>query len=276
MNYKYSVLMSVYFKEKSEYLDLSIESMLNQSVFPDEFIIVKDGVLPDSLNEVIDKYKHQYPRLFTIIINKTNIGLGPSLRRGVLCSRNEIIARMDSDDISKSDRIEKQLEVLNCNPNIGIVGCFEAEFIDTADNIVSVHKVPQNNVEIRHFMKRRCGLLHPTVIFKKHDVISSGNYQSCNYYPLYEDYDLFVRMLFDNNVKAYNLQDSLYLMRTDSHFYERRGGFKYALTAIRFKWHLYKKNISNFVDFVISGLGQAFVCVVPNKLRKLIYLKLLR
>ena len=83
-------------------------------------------------------------------------------------------------------------------------------------------------------------------------------------------------MIFDAKVKCYNIQECLYYIRTSEDFYERRGGKKYAKTVLRFKWHLFKKGHMSFIDFCVSGLGQAFVCVLPNKVRKLIYMKLLR
>ena len=125
-------------------------------------------------------------------------------------------------------------------------------------------------------MRRRCAVLHPTVIFKKSEVIRAGNYQETSFYAVYEDYDLFARMIFDAKVKCYNIQECLYYIRTSEDFYERRGGKKYAKTVLRFKWHLFKKGHMSFIDFCVSGLGQAFVCVLPNKVRKLIYMKLLR
>ena len=97
-NLKYTVLMSVYYKEKPEYLSLSIESMLNQTVKPDEFIIVKDGPLTTELDEVINNFVTAYPKMFNIIVNETNLGLGPALAKGIENSKNELIARMDSDD----------------------------------------------------------------------------------------------------------------------------------------------------------------------------------
>lgn len=276
MTEKYSVLMSVYYKEKPEYLKLAIQSMLNQTVKADEFILVKDGPLTAELDAVINEYVESNPGIFTIIANPTNLGLGPALRKGVIAARNELIARMDSDDYVVHERCEKQLKVFENNPKLGMVGSFEAEFIDSIDNVVSIHKVPENNQEIYQFMRRRCAVLHPTVFFKKSEVMRAGNYQETSFYAVYEDYDLFARMIFDAKVKCYNIQECLYYIRTSEDFYERRGGRKYAKTVLRFKWYLFKKGHMSFVDFCISGLGQAFVCVLPNKVRKTFYMKLLR
>lgn len=268
--------MSVYYKEKPEYLKLAIQSMLDQSIKADEFIIVKDGQLTNELDLVINKFVDDNPGLFTIIANPTNLGLGPALRKGVIASRNELIVRMDSDDYVVPERCEMQLKVFEQNPELGMVGSFEAEFIDSIDNVVSIHRVPENNQDILDFMRRRCAVLHPTVVFKKSQVIKAGNYQATSFYALYEDYDLFARMIYDTEVKCYNIQKPLYYIRTSEDFYERRGGKKYAKTVLRFKWHLFKKRYMSLADFCISGLGQALVCVLPNKVRKMFYLKFLR
>ena len=272
-NSKYTVLMSVYYKEKPEYLSLSIESMLNQTVKPDEFIIVKDGPLTTELDEVINNFVTAYPKTFNIIVNETNLGLGPALAKGIENSKNELIARMDSDDYVVSTRCEKQLEKFREDPKLGMVGSYEAEFVDTVDNVISIHRVPSENDEIERFMHRRCSVLHPTVMYKKSAVLKSGNYQSV---LLYEDYDLFARMVLEYHIKSYNIPEPLYYIRTSEDFFKRRGGIKYAKTVLKFKWGQYRKGYMSLMDFCISGLGQAFVCVLPNSLRKSFYMKFLR
>lgn len=272
-NSKYTVLMSVYYKEKPEYLSLSIESMLNQTVKPDEFIIVKDGPLTTELDEVINNFVTAYPKTFNIIVNETNLGLGPALAKGIENSKNELIARMDSDDYVVSTRCERQLEKFREDPKLGMVGSYEAEFVDDIDNVISIHRVSSENDEIERFMHRRCSVLHPTVMYKKSAVLKSGNYQSV---LLYEDYDLFARMVLEYHIKSYNIPEPLYYIRTSEDFFKRRGGIKYAKTVLKFKWGQYRKGYMSLMDFCISGLGQAFVCVLPNSLRKIFYMKFLR
>ncbi|MGL6200640.1 MAG: glycosyltransferase [Lachnospiraceae bacterium] len=270
---KYTVLMSVYKKEKKEYLEKSIQSMLNQTIPPDEFVIVKDGPLTIDLDTVIDSFCAKYPSLFKILENKMNLGLGPALAKGINASRNELIERMDSDDISVVNRCERQLEIFKRNPGIEMIGSFEAEFIGDIDNVISIHRVPENNDEIKKFMRRRCAILHPTVMYKKSAVLKSGNYRSV---PLYEDYDLFARMVLEYNVQSYNIQDNLYYIRTSEDFFKRRGGVGYAKTVLKFKWGQYKKGYMSLADFCISGLGQAIVCIIPNSMRKMVYVRFLR
>ena len=94
---KYSVLMSLYKKEHPEYLRLALDSMINQTVRPDEIVLVEDGPLTDELYAVVEEYK---PHLH-IVINKKNLGLGLALNEGLKACSNELVARMDTDDISK-------------------------------------------------------------------------------------------------------------------------------------------------------------------------------
>ena len=116
----YSVLMSVYDKEKPEYLKQSIESMLNQTVKPEQFVVVEDGALNKSLSDIIDKYKADFNELFTIVKLQVNGGLGNALNQGLKACRNELVARMDSDDISLPRRCEKELKLFLDNPELSI------------------------------------------------------------------------------------------------------------------------------------------------------------
>ena len=122
-------------------------------------------------------------------------------------------------------------------------------------------------------MRRRCSLLHPTVIYKKSAVIKSGNYHDVR---LFEDYDLFMRMIIEHNCKGDNVPQALYDMRVNDDFYIRRGGFKYMKTIVKFKKEQRKKGYMSRKDYIISCWTQRIVCLMPNKMRKWFYLKYLR
>lgn len=269
----YSVLMSVYYKEKPEWLKASIESMLAQTVKAEEFCLVKDGPLTKKLDEIINHYKEQYPQLFTIITLEHNQGLGPALSEGVKKCRNEVIIRMDSDDYSVPERCEKLLMHLETHPELDIIGSFEVEFAEDLNNPVAIHKVPELSEQIRVFMKRRCALLHPTVLYKKSFIIHCGNYRNVH---LYEDYDLFMRAVLEYHAKCHNIQENLYYIRVNDSFFRRRGGILYMKTAVKFKWNQHRKGYISAKDFMISAGAQAVVCLLPNMVRKWVYLKFLR
>ena len=122
MEQKYSVLMSVYINEKPDRFVQAVNSMLEQTVSPDQVVIVQDGPVSDVLKVVLEQYQNEYPDLITVLVNEQNLGLGPSLNRGLLECRNELIARMDSDDVSRKDRIEKQLKMFEENESLSICG----------------------------------------------------------------------------------------------------------------------------------------------------------
>lgn len=269
----YSVLMSVYYKEKPEWLRISLDSMMQQTLPTNDFVIVEDGPLTKELDIVIEEFISKYDNVFHIVKLEKNRGLGLALREGIQYCKNELVVRMDSDDYSVPERCEKLLSVYKNNQELDIIGSFEAEFEDDSMNVVAVHKVPESSEEIFTFMKKRCALLHPTVMFKKSAVIKSGNYRDVR---LYEDYDLFMRMVVEYQCKAYNIQENLYYIRINEAFYDRRGGWNYLKTAVKFKYkQLKQKNISK-IDFVISAGGQAVVCLMPNKMRRWFYMKFLR
>lgn len=143
---KFSVLISVYQNEKTEYLKQALESILNQTLSPNEIVIVKDGRLPDDLNTVIDEYRQRKQDLFKILAFDQNRGLGLALRDGVLACSHEYIARMDSDDICEPTRFERQIQYLKENSHIALLGTWIKEFSldlhtpDTATDLPCTHQ----------------------------------------------------------------------------------------------------------------------------------------
>lgn len=268
----YTVLMSVYKKEKPEWLETSIKSMLDQTEKPNEFLIIEDGPLTIELENVINKYFELFPTLFKVIKIKENGGLGPALNLGVINSKNEIIVRMDSDDYSIPTRCERELDIIRNNKDIDIIGSCVGEFVDRPENVISYRNVPETHKEILNFSKRRNPFAHPSVLVKKSKIIAAGNYQS---YPYCEDYDLWTRMI-QNGAKCYNIQSNLVFMRISADFYARRGGVKYLKSILKFKKELYNKKYCSLKDYIISSFASAVVCVMPNKIRDLVYKKMLR
>lgn len=264
--------MSVYIKENPEYLKLAIESIINQTVKPDEIILIEDGKLTDELDSVIEKFVQQYSGLFTIIKFKENKGLGKALEEGVLICKNELIARMDTDDICKPDRFEKQISCFKDNPYLDIVGSYIKEFQGDIDNVVSVRKVPSNDNEIKAFAKKRNPFNHMTVMFKKSSVINSGNYKE---FLWNEDYYLWVRMIL-NNCNMYNIPENLVYARVDNGMYERRGGIKYARIDYKLQHEYYMLGFLDKYEFIKNFILRSSIRLVPNKLRKFIYINLLR
>ena len=172
----YSVLMSVYKNEKADYLRIAMNSMWNQTVVTNDFVLICDGPLTDELDEVIKDMQLLHPDELHVIRLKQNRGLGRALRAGVLECKNELIARMDSDDISRPNRCEKELEVFASDPEISIVSTALEEFNEIEEGetvpktVTAVRAVPETHEEIYAFAKKRCPFNHPVVMYRKKDV----------------------------------------------------------------------------------------------------------
>lgn len=264
---EYSVLMSVYMKEKAEFLKAAVESMLNQTICTNDFVIICDGPLTKELDDVISRYKEENPDLFQIVRLKTNQGLGNALRIGVEVCKNELIARMDSDDISCHDRCEKQLEMFKCNDKLCLCSGFVKEFIENQDDALKIKKVPLNNADIYKYAKKRNPINHMAVMFKKSKVLEAGNYIELN---LGEDYYLWVRMLY-KGFEVANIGDILVYARTGSSMYKRRGGRAYVRKMIKVQTVFLKLGFINQKEYLINCLFRSIVGYMPNYFRRLIY-----
>lgn len=260
--------MSVYFKEKPNNLKQAMESMRNQTVPTNDFVLVCDGKLTQELDEVIAEEQKKFGPVLNVKRLMINSGLGNALNIGLKECKNELVARMDSDDLSRNDRCEKQLRLFSENPDISLSSGTISEFVDSPKNPIGQRKLPITNKEIRKFSRKRNPMNHPCVMFRKSAVIKSGGYKET--YHLFEDYYLWIRML-QNNYIAYNLPDVLLDMRTPSDMYMRRGGNKYAKDMLEFhKWML-RNNWSNKGNFLSGAVPHAMVCILPNGFRRVIY-----
>lgn len=220
----FTVITSVYRNDKPEFVRVALDSMLvGQTIKPTEILLVRDGVVPSELENVLEEYETAYPKIMHIIRLKKNGGLGKALKLGVENAKYEIVARMDSDDICLPYRFEKQLRYMERHPECDIIGGQMTEFIGDADNIVGKRVVPESNENIYKYMKSRCALNHVTVMFRKEAVLKVGNYQDWFWN---EDYYLWVRMMMAKCVFA-NLPDVLVNVRSGEDQYARRGGMKY-------------------------------------------------
>ena len=269
---KFSVLMSVYKNEKPEYFREAIDSIVKQTLIPNEIVIVKDGLLTKELDKVIEEYKELYEELFKIVAFKENRGLGLALRDGVLACKYEYVARMDTDDIAKSDRFERQIKFLEEHSEVALLGSYSKEFDTDYDNPYATMKLPCTHSEILRFARKRNPFRHPTVIFKKSVVLECGNYRE---FLWFEDYDLFVRIMNKGHQVA-NINDFLVYVRADNDQFARRGGWTYLKQDLRFQRYLYNCEFITLTQFVKNNIIRCIVRLLPNVIRVFIYKKFLR
>lgn len=266
---KFSVLMSIYCKEKPEYLQASLDSVINSSYKPTEIIIVEDGPLTNELYDVLDRYT----MLKRIKLNK-NMGLGVALNKGIEMVQTDLIARMDTDDICDVNRFKIQISRFMSNPKLILIGSNVSEFEDNPLKICQIKKMPITGKEIKKHSKLRNPFNHPTVMFKKSAIQKSGFYQ---HMPFFEDYYLWLRMLKIFPEDSFeNIDKSLVLMRTNEDLYSRRGGFSYVVDNFRFRKNCVKENLLEIKYASIATCISIVVSIVPNKIRKKIYINHLR
>lgn len=272
MEKTYSVLMSVYYKEKPEYLKQSMESIYEQTVPTDDFVLVCDGPLNAELDAVIDKMQQQFGDVLHVCRLEKNGGLGNALNIGIKHCKNELVARMDSDDIAYPDRCERQLKLFETYPQISICSGIVEEF-STIPTVVDAQRIPpKTNAEIIQFAKTRNPFNHPCVMYKKSAVEAAGGYQD---FYLLEDYYLWIRMLI-KGYQGYNIQEPLLHMRAGSDMYKRRGGWKYFVSQYRLLQYMYQQSFITLKLYVL-GMGVRFgVAIMPNDLRNFIFYNLLR
>ena len=272
MKSKYSVLMSLYDKENPEYLSPSLDSMFNQTVKPDEVILVLDGPINKKLQIIIDRFLNKYPNTLKLVPVENNVGLGRALDIGLEHCSNELVARMDTDDISLPTRCQKQLEMLNKDQDLALVGTMTAEFYDEPSNVVSSRVVPTGHEEIKKFIKRRSPFNHPTVMFKKSAVIDSGGYGK---FKRKQDLDLFSRMI-NTGHKAANIDEALLLFRSNDDNFKRRKSWSYVGSYIKVQYEIWKRGHCSLADLTFVIAGQLFMYMLPKPMLKSFSNKYLR
>ena len=267
----FSVLISIYKKEKPEYFNRAMLSIWDeQTIKPNEIVLVQDGKLTNELYKVIEDWKNKLGEVLKIIPIKQNVGLGDALNEGMKYCSYELIARMDTDDISLAERFEKQLKVFNENTNIDICSAWISEFESDENEIVSYRKIPEKHDEIVIYSKMRSPVNHIPVMYKKSVVEKSGGYKKMMWF---EDYYLWARMIL-NGAKFYNIQEPLANIRAGYRQLERRSGFKYAISEFRLQKEFLKLGFISINEFIRNVIIRFISRVLPKKFVKIIYKQL--
>ncbi|EKN16392.1 glycosyltransferase family 2 protein [Parabacteroides goldsteinii] len=267
----FSVLLSLYIKEQPSHLRKSLDSLFSQTLLPAEIILVKDGKLTPELNAVVSDYVQHYSILKVITLDM-NQGLGKALNEGLKHCSYDLVARMDTDDIAKTNRFEKQLEILKNQPEIDIISSWIDEFEGDITQIISTRKVPEFHGDIYKYAKKRCPINHPAVMFRKSAVLAAGGYK---HFLLFEDYYLWVRMLM-NGAKFYNIQESLLYFRFSADMFKRRGGWNYAINEYKLQKEFKDIGFISNIDFFYNISVRFISRILPNKLRSILYKTILR
>ncbi len=265
--FPYSVLMSVYYKEKPEYLRAAMDSIWEQTSSTDDFVLVCDGPLTDELNVVIEDMQSKHHHDLHVIKLKKNNGLGNALNIGIQYCRHELVARMDSDDISRKDRCEKQLRIFIERPEISVCSGIVEEFSETENCINSRRILPEMHNEIISFSKWRNPFNHPCVMYKKSAVEAAGGYKD---FYLLEDYYLWVRML-QKGIQGYNIQEPLLWMRAGMQMYKRRAGWSYVKSQNELFKYMRDSGFISVKQYLLSMTVRTLSTFMPNMVRGWMY-----
>ncbi|HYJ66100.1 MAG TPA: glycosyltransferase [Nocardioidaceae bacterium] len=266
----FSLLLPVYAGDRADFLRRAFTSSVNdQTLQPDDVVVVQDGPLPDDLRETCDELAAMSPVPVNVVRLERNIGLGPALDRGLDKCAHDVVARMDADDISLPRRFELQLPMIADGADI--VGSALMEFIDDINDVVLTRVPPLDPEWIRSAIRFRDPFNHPTVVYRRSMVQKVGGYQDL---PLMEDYLLFARMVAEGAVPA-NVAEPLVYYRIGAGAYARRGG----RALLRSEWDLQRRflslGITNRVQFVRNVVVRGGYRLVPESLRRVAYRRLI-
>jgi glycosyltransferase involved in cell wall biosynthesis len=261
--------MSVYAKERADFLDHSMGSIFSQTVPPNDFVLVCDGALTPDLDKVIEKHKEKYPDILQIVRMPENKGLAEALNFGLVHCKYEIVARMDSDDVARPNRMERQLGEFE---GVDILGSAVMEFHDTPGDAKTMRITPADFDSILRSAKRRNPFNHPSVMYKKSVVLNAGGYEN---YSLCEDYHLWVKV-FISGGRGKNITEPLVYMRVGSGLYKRRGGLSYFKSMLHFRNWLRKVGFIGTKDFCITVIGHTVSSFMPDFARGILYRKFMR
>lgn len=268
----YSVLMSVYVKEKPANLSESLASILEQTVPPDELVLVCDGKLTDELNVIIKAFESEYSEIFRSVRLLENVGTGMAANEGIKACQNELIAKMDSDDICVPDRFQRQLMMFLKNPKLDMVGGYIEEFDDATRKPIAVKKTPISHEEILKYAKRRSPFNNQTLIYRKSFAQKVGGYTDIK---RCEDYEFITKMLMAGAVGE-NLPEVLVKYRVTKDNYKRRKNWANTKSFIKVRWNLHKSGFSSLWDFFVPAAAQLILFIMPEKFTSWAYGKFLR
>lgn len=258
-NIKLSVIMGVY--NDTEFLTDAINSILNQTFKDFEFIICDDCSTDEQVNKILKEFAEKDQRI-VLIENQINLKAGHTRNNCIEIAKGEYIAIMDSDDISLSDRFEKQVKFLDENPEISGVGT-KAKYIDNQNNLIKDFSV-KTNPTLQDLLKNN-QFIHPSLMIRKSDINAVGRYTVSELTQRAEDYDLFLKLM-SNGYKLVNLNKILFHYREDLSGLKKRK-YKYRVQEYMLKQHWSKKTNASLKTRLYC-FKPLIVGLVPAKLVK--------
>ena len=215
-----SCLCSIYERTILKEFIIALDSLLVQEYIPNEIIVIVDGFIKEDLLKFI-KNIIKTEKILKVYFIDQNKGLGFALRYGLLKCNNKIVARFDSDDINLENRLKIQFDFIKANPEISIIGSDIIEFSNSY-NEMHIKKMKNYKHMIEGFMRRN-QLNHPSIMYRRKDILDVGSYRDITFF---EDYELWLRCI-KKGVGIHNINKALVAMKRPNYL-SNRIGFKYA------------------------------------------------
>jgi glycosyltransferase involved in cell wall biosynthesis len=265
MHEPFSLLISVYDGDRPDYLRRAFRSAVDdQTVRPDQVVIVRDGPVRDELAGCLDELRCTSPAPVTFIPLEQNQGLGPALDRGLAASWFDVVARQDADDVSMPHRFEVELPFIE---DADIVGAGLFEFVADIDDIVGQRIPPTDPAQIQRYARMHDPFNHPTVVYRRRAVLAAGGYGEL---PLMEDYALFARMLA-GGARAINVAEPLVYYRVGPEAFKRRGGTGLLRSELRLQREFRRDGFISTVEYVRNVMVRGGYRMIPWWCRRAVY-----
>jgi glycosyltransferase involved in cell wall biosynthesis len=270
---RFSVLISAYRTEIPIILDRALKSIWDDQVLkPNEIVLVKDGPLTVELDYLIKTWSIRLGEVMKLVTLEKNIGLGDALGIGIKECKYDIVARMDTDDISLPHRFSTQISYLKKNKDIQVLGAHISEFKSNENIRLSTRLVPLSHIKILNKAKTGNPFNHPVVIYRKSAIMEVGGPIN---FTGFDDYFLWIRILM-NGFKCANVDDVLLLMRTGNGLVKRRSGMKYVIQEWEFQKKLYKIGFNNSYYYLRNLFVRIPIRLLPVGIIKIVYKYFLR
>lgn len=259
--------MATYAKENPKYLDESINSIwTDQERKPDQIVLVEDGLLTRELNDIVNKWQKIIGEKFTLLVNHKNKGLALALNDGIELCKGELIARMDSDDISMPNRFKVQEAYMELHPDVEILGGSLEEFNDE-DTLHKVRTYPLKSSDVRNGIHKASPLGHPTVMFR-HSFFNRG-YRYSNQFFICEDVVLWYEALA-GGIKINNIPDIVLKFRRNDSMMNRRGKKKAWSEFLAYTYGIHKID-GVFTFKYIYPCARLLFRLMPSSIIKFVY-----
>ena len=265
MHEPFSLLVPVYDGDRPADLSRALRSAVkDQTVRPDQVIIVRDGPVGDELARCLDDFIAASPVPVTFVPLPHNVGLGPALDRGLDASWFDVIARMDADDVAMPHRFEMEMPLMT---DADIVGAGLLEFVEDTDEIVGQRIPPTDSAQIQRYARMHDPFNHPTVVYRRGAVLAAGGYGDL---PLMEDYALFARMLM-NGARAVNIAEPLIFYRVGAKAFKRRGGASLLRSELRLQREFLREGFTSPQVYVRNVVIRGGYRLIPWWFRRAMY-----